>query len=268
MKVTAEDLENMMADILYNQTLRNQFLEQNTVSNVWVVNEAKMRRQLICDWVNKNTPKILKNWVPTSSTQRRCLGEMNFQMSSTGLYTPSLTCSGHGVCQPDPWLPYAGVCECYRGYEFRDCSVLSTGEVVNVALDGNNSVMPAYFILVVLAFGGGIFLLGNWTLFMKDTPIFYNLAVAHSFILLFAGSIVLLSYPFWVLLPSREVCTMKWSLLALGTSIGIGINGIKMNWVLSQVTNMPQDRPEREREREREIDCCCCCCCCCCLFLL
>ena len=25
MKVTAEDLENMMADIIYNQTLRNQF---------------------------------------------------------------------------------------------------------------------------------------------------------------------------------------------------------------------------------------------------
>ena len=48
-------------------------------------------------------------------------------MSSTGVYTPSTACSGHGECEPDPWLPYAGVCKCYRGYEFRDCSVLSTG---------------------------------------------------------------------------------------------------------------------------------------------
>ena len=70
MKVTAEDLENMMADILYNQTLRNQFLEQNTVSNVWVVNEAKMRRQLICDWVNKNTPKIINEWVRVSKLKK------------------------------------------------------------------------------------------------------------------------------------------------------------------------------------------------------
>ena len=64
MKVTAEDLENMMADIIYNQTLRNQFLElREGTSDDWIVNEKSMRRQLICDWVNKNTPKIINEWV-------------------------------------------------------------------------------------------------------------------------------------------------------------------------------------------------------------
>ena len=146
MKVTAEDLENMMADILYNQTLRNQFLEQNTVSNVWVVNEAKMRRQLICDWVNKNTPKIINEWVPTSAMTRRCLGELKFDMSSTGVYTPSTTCSGHGECKPDPWLPYAGVCKCYRGYESKDCSVLGDGEVVNAMMFHPTDVQKALMV--------------------------------------------------------------------------------------------------------------------------
>ena len=69
MQVTADDLENMMADMMYNETLRNQFLEPKpgTTDDTYV-NEEVMRRQLICNWVNKNTPKIISQWLPTSAT--------------------------------------------------------------------------------------------------------------------------------------------------------------------------------------------------------
>ena len=250
MQVTADDLENMMADIVYNETLRNQFLElREGTSDDWIVNEESMRRQLICDWVHKNTPKIMNQWVPTSAVTRRCLGEAHFDMSSTGVYAPSVTCSGHGVCQPDPWLPYAGVCECYRGYEHRDCSILSEGEVVNAQMfhptNPQKALMPNYFLLVSFTAGGILFLLLNWTILMRKTPIFHNLTTAYSFIILLGGYLILLSYPFWVLLPDRQSCTLKWSILAWGLSIIIGVNGIKMNYVYEEVRFMPKDRPER-----------------------
>jgi len=250
MQVTADDLENMMADIVYNKTLRNQFLElRDGTSDDWIVNEETMRRQLICDWVHKNTPKIMNQWVPTSAVTRRCLGEVHFDMSSTGVYTPSVTCSGHGVCQPDPWLPYAGVCECYRGYEHRDCSILSEGEVVNIQLyhptNPTKAIIAEYWFFGSLGLMGILVMLMNWTAYYRDTPIFDKLGSAHSFILLVSGCVTLSSYPFWVLLPNRETCTFKWSIVCWGISMIVGINGIKMNFVLNQVRYMPRDRPER-----------------------
>ena len=80
---------------------------------------------------------------------------------------------------------------------------------------------------------------------MKKTPVFHNVGSAHSYIVLFAGFIVIAAYPFWVWLPTREVCTLKWSMLAWGLAMIVGINGIKMNFVLNQVRFMPRDRPER-----------------------
>ena len=80
---------------------------------------------------------------------------------------------------------------------------------------------------------------------MKKTPVFHNVGSAHSYIVLFAGFIVIAAYPFWVWLPTREVCTLKWSMLAWGLAMIVGINGIKMNQVLNQVRFMPMDRPER-----------------------
>ena len=80
---------------------------------------------------------------------------------------------------------------------------------------------------------------------MKKTPVFHNVGSAHSYIVLFAGFIVIAAYPFWVWLPTREVCTLKWSMLAWGLAMIVGINGIKMNFVLNQVRYMPRDRPER-----------------------
>ena len=67
-------------------------------------------------------------------------------MSSTGVYTPSTACSGHGECEPDPWLPYAGVCKCYRGYESKDCSVLGDGEVVNAMMFHPTDVQKALMV--------------------------------------------------------------------------------------------------------------------------
>jgi hypothetical protein len=202
MQVTADDLENMMADMMYNETLRNQFLEPKpgTTDDTYV-NEEVMRRQLICNWVNKNTPKIISQWLPTSATTRRCLGEEQFVMTSTGIYTPSTTCSGHGVCQPDPWLQYSGVCECYRGYEHRDCSILSAGEVVNAALyhpsDPKKGDLAEYWLFGCMIIVVFMVIISNWTTYVRDTPIFHNLASSHSFILLGSSCVVLFSYPFW-----------------------------------------------------------------------
>ena len=229
---------------------RSEFLEEKPgTTDDFIVNEETMRRQLICDWVNENTPKIQSSWVPESATTLRCLGEEQFIMSSTGLYTPSTTCSGHGVCQPDPWIQYSGICVCYRGYEHRDCSILSGGEVVNAMLyhptELKKGLLAEYWLFGCMFVIAAMFLIANWTVYMRDTPIFHNLASSHSFILLGSACVTLCSYPFWVMLPDREVCTFKWSILAWGIAMIIGINGIKLNYVLNQVNFMPGDRPER-----------------------
>ena len=232
MQVVSSDLEEMMADMIYNQTLRAQFRElQPGTTDTYVVNEGKMRRQMICKWVRKNTPRIQKEWVPTSATVRRCLGEKDFLMSSTGVYTPSVTCSGHGTCEPDPWLPFAGACKCAKGYEYKDCSILSEGEVVNAVLfhptEKAKSEMAEYFLYGMLGMLLMLVILANWTAVVRDTPIYHNLASAHSFVILGAGALVILSYPLWNLRPTRYVCAGKYSLFALGEAMLIGINSIK-----------------------------------------
>ena len=115
--------------------------------------------------------------------------------------------------------------------------------VVNIIL--TNSKLAQYFLYGVVGLILILIILFNCTCYIKDTPIFDKLGSSHSFILLGAGCIVLLCYPFWVVAPNRAICTGKWSVLAWGLSMIVGINGIKMNFVLNQVRYMPRDRPER-----------------------
>jgi hypothetical protein len=238
--ITNEDIETIMGDIFYNPVF------VNTENNI-----PRRRRKAIEKWINKNRHRWEK-WIPQSAISLRCRGEQNESYTITGEYEKGVECSGHGICMPDKWIQYSGICKCHRGWTglvsidgisptLDNCSKLILGEEINLQLhDPVVSGLYVQCVIVVPCICAGLFIL-SVTCYAR--PFWYHAGVSHSLILCIGTALIALDFYFWIGSPTTTECILRPTVAMFGFSLVNGINIAKLHFVLDEVVNV-QHLPE------------------------
>ncbi len=231
--ITNDDIESIMGNVYYNPEYINK--EKDI---------PKRRRQAVVDWIQKNKHRW-ENWIPESAKTRRCRGEINPTITDTGAYIKGKECSGHGICMPDKWVQYSGVCKCDRGWtglvtidgilpKLDDCSKLDVGTFINLKFADLFALRMNFIISGMLLL---IIILGTVTYILRDTPIWDKHGSAHSLLVCGGTFFLLLNFYSWVEQPTIAHCILRPSLVGLGCTMLFGVHVSKMHYILGVISN-------------------------------
>ena len=234
-QIENEDIEEIMGDIYYNPV----YFDAEA-------NIAARRRMVVADWIEKNLQRW-KKWIPESAKTLRCLGEQGSSTTLTGRYTKGVSCSGHGVCQADKFIQYAGVCRCERGWtgmvtiqkvrkQVDDCSLLDVGDSIN--LKRNHPIviaLQALCFVMIPSIAGGLLVV---SILCRKLPMIFHAGLFHA-VFLCTGIVMLsMSFEFWIGEPDKWDCILRPGLGSLGYSIILAVNIAKFHFILDTVANV------------------------------
>eukprot|EP00945_MAST-04E_sp_MAST-4E-sp1_P003412 g3412.t1 len=247
-QITNTDIEEMMGHIYYNPEY------------VYPEKDIPLRRRkVVRDWIVNNRHRWEK-WIPDSARTRRCLGEVGFTLTVSGKYIPGKECSGHGVCTPDKWIKYAGVCECNRGWTGQvsingiiptldDCSLMDIGDSINLKFAENEGLGEDRYVFTMSIAVGSCALFGVLCLIicvrLRDTPIWDKHGSAHSICISLGYVILCIDFVTWVGEPGVVRCIARPAILSVGATFVFASPVAKLQYVLGVINN--------ERENPAEL---------------
>eukprot|EP00945_MAST-04E_sp_MAST-4E-sp1_P003415 g3415.t1 len=234
-QIENEDIEEIMGDIYYNPV----YFDAEA-------NIAARRRMVVADWIEKNLQRW-KKWIPESAKTLRCLGEQGSITTLTGRYTKGVSCSGHGVCQADKFIQYAGVCRCERGWtgmvtiqkvrkQVDDCSLLDVGDSIN--LKRNHPIviaLQALCFVMIPGIAGGLLVV---SILCRKLPMIFHAGLFHAVFLCTGIAMLSMSFEFWIGEPDKWDCILRPGLGSLGYSIILAVNIAKFHFILDTVANV------------------------------
>jgi hypothetical protein len=233
-QILNEDIEEIMGNMHYNPTY------------LAIDNVAIQRRMVVADWINKNRHRWI-HWIPDSARTLRCLGASGDQLTLTGRYFAGTECSGHGVCRPDKWIEYVGVCQCDRGWTGRttilhfpetqdDCAVLDAGDSINLQLSNPLVAgLRALCMVLIPSIGAGLLLV---SIACHKFPMIHHSSVSHAVFLCVGVILLSTSFEFWIGEPSQTDCILRPAMGSIGMCLILSVNIAKLHFLLDTVSNV------------------------------
>jgi len=205
---------------------QEEILAANDYDEVYGVSAPTTKARLVvCDWIRNNS-EIWSQWIPPTSFEIRCLGEL------VEIGQVVATCSGHGSCESsDSSLtlhPNAGECRCDKGYRGDDCSNLEEPELLNVSI-GTDMLFLAvsaiqFFTLCVVGF--------FYSLLLKYEKISVVFITSHPFfirLILLCVTIAASGPSFWAAPTTIVHCLMRPVLIGMPFCVSQTAIFVKLN---------------------------------------